>query len=415
MSAKAPYGWLKGSFPRGQVPELVAAVLSDRLGTPVEVGHIWPGRRNQAEDPLPEGQINPPWHAEQVASSLRRLAVRRGTAAAIPPPLTGEPLLSVAVDWLTADNSPVRSRATGTEVTPAMLRHLALRAAQLRQLDESHGGLVVADWSSHDLLWVTTLINDGAYDSTLGRRLYQAAAELALIAGWVFSDHCRHGAGQRALLVGLRAAKLAGDRQLGAYILSCIAYHLTWHGHASDALRLLRIASKGLGRAVGGRVPAVLATRRARAHAQLGEKSACTRALTEAAASLDGARDTSEPPWSRWVSQAVLVADAGRAHLELGNPEKAEQNLMSSLRQLDANQRRNHLLHSTSLAQARLMLGQVDGAVAAARQALALTSTVESGRARQRLESLRRSLTGYDSALARASVEQIREVTACRL
>ncbi|ROP34827.1 hypothetical protein EDD40_0031 [Saccharothrix texasensis] len=42
VSAKAPYHWLKGAYPRRGVPEAVVEVLSQHLDEPVDLGRIWP-------------------------------------------------------------------------------------------------------------------------------------------------------------------------------------------------------------------------------------------------------------------------------------------------------------------------------------------------------------------------------------
>ncbi|WP_433247764.1 hypothetical protein ACQPYK_47605 [Streptosporangium sp. CA-135522] len=44
VSPKAPYHWLRGAYPRRDIPHAVAEVLSERLGEPIDVGMIWPGR-----------------------------------------------------------------------------------------------------------------------------------------------------------------------------------------------------------------------------------------------------------------------------------------------------------------------------------------------------------------------------------
>jgi hypothetical protein len=42
VSAKAPYHWLRGSYPRKKIPEAVARILSEHLKEAVEIDAIWP-------------------------------------------------------------------------------------------------------------------------------------------------------------------------------------------------------------------------------------------------------------------------------------------------------------------------------------------------------------------------------------
>ncbi len=44
VSPKAPYHWLRGAFPRRDIPHAVAKVLSERLGETIDVSMIWPDR-----------------------------------------------------------------------------------------------------------------------------------------------------------------------------------------------------------------------------------------------------------------------------------------------------------------------------------------------------------------------------------
>ncbi|MFC4079729.1 hypothetical protein [Amycolatopsis samaneae] len=402
MSAKTPYGWLKGSFPRGQLPEFVAAILSRKIGRTIEVNQIWPGRGDRdtfgAHDPA-----ETPWTQEQVIRALRRLG--QG-ARGKPVHHTGGTLVSIAVDWLAADGQQARPRNQGTRVTPRLAGVLAPRLAQLRELERTQHGLLLADWNNHDLRWVAHLLDEGSYDTVTGRLLYTTAAELAHNVGWLLTDQGRYAEGQHYELTALRTAALARDRQLGAYVLSWLADHLTWYGRPQDALRLLAIARTGVEETASDALRALLAIRQALAHAQLGEESACDAAAAEAAATPAGA---GTPGWLRWFGPGVLLADTGRAWLKLGHFRRAEELLASGLARLGEHRRRERLLYSAWLAEARLAIGELDGAVELAHTALTLAETVDSVRARRCLETLRRSFAGYDTAQVRAVVDRIRE------
>lgn len=77
---------------------------------------------------------------------------------------------------------------------------------------------------------------------------------------------------------------------------------------------------------------------------------------------------------------------------------------------LKGSQPRNLLLHSASLAEARLARCELDGAAEATADALALTGNVTSQRAHTRLMSLRRRFLRYDSAVAREIVQRADEL-----
>ena len=235
-------------------------------------------------------------------------------------------------------------------------------------------------------------------------------ADLAeVLIGWLLIDLGYRGEGQQYLLAALREAARIGDRALGAYILSCLGYDLMWHGDARDALRVIGIARMGARDGATGAVGALMATRMARAYAHLGEDAKCRKAIEEAAQLISASAISASPDWCKWVTPAVLEADAGRAYLDLGNASQAEGQLSAGLGNLDRKQRRNRLLHHTSVAQARLALGQVDGAAHAVHAALSLKGSVESGRARYRLEDLMGRFAEYNAVSAREARDVIRQ------
>jgi tetratricopeptide (TPR) repeat protein len=408
ISPKAPYAWMKGAYPRGGLAESVAKILSSQLGLTVEIEQIWPRKDGEAPGQHGTAHVDLPWtegYNKQVLFDIGNLS-EASLSLDIPqlPPTT---LLSAAVDWLAAEDSRAGAHFHGEEIPPTAVDILADRIVDLRRLDDIPGTTMVANWSVHELEWAIRMAHESSYGQELGVRLYGKIAELAQLAGWLLADLGQHGRGQHYLLAGLRAATLSGDRSLGAYILSCISYHLTWQGNGRDALRLLRIADAGLDGDSVGAVRSLLATRRARAHAQLGDERACRSQLSEAAEAFSTGDRTARPSWTYWVTPAVLDADAGRALLELGKPDHARCKLAEGL---NDQQWRNHLLHCMSMAEACLELRQPEEAAELIRAALDRTPTLDSRRVRGRLRHIRSSLTAFDTPQARATLDQINSV-----
>ncbi|WP_189061541.1 hypothetical protein [Longimycelium tulufanense] len=411
ISPKAPYGWLKGAYPRGNVPDIVAEILSIQLHEDVTVNQVWPTRRS--------GQIDSP-HGALASTTGNERSSRLDTdhldtwmdesAPSETAPLPGAHLISAAVDWLTEPLPPPRPQPSGVELTSEALELIDNRIAQLRHLDDTQGGPLVLDWIRHDLRWVSGLLRNCSYDRFQAVRLHQHMAELAQLAGWLAADLGRHGNAQRYLLVGLRAASKAGDRQLGAHILSCLSYQAAWNGLGKDALRLVRLARKGVVDPLRGRLSALLATREARAHANLMDVAAFQRAAAEAAESYASAGSVVDPSWASWVVPAVLAADEGRSWLDMGQPQRAEPELVRGLTLFGDEQPRNRLLHTISLAEARLDLGELDGAAEAVHAALELTSHLSSKRVRDRLAKVHAALARLDSASSRAARTRIEDV-----
>ncbi|MGI5261481.1 hypothetical protein [Streptomyces angustmyceticus] len=385
ISSKAPYNWLKGACPRRRLPHIVATILSDHLGEPIGVAALWP-------EHFP-------------AASCRRLSAQRRPAKPLARPAAPDPL-ATSVDWLVTDDPPPPSRTRGEEIPDVAVGMLGDRIQQLRRLDDSCSSGLVLDWALQDLQWATKLAAACSYDAPTGLRLHRIIAELGQLCAWLTADQGRDELSSARFLTALGAARAAGDRPLAAYIISCMSYRALWAGRPEDALRLIRIARKGSAREDMGIGQALLATREARAHAGLGDEAGCRRALDEAAELSRTGRPSSDAPWAYWLTPGVMVADAGRAWLELGRPQEAESHLAQGIDMLRGSQPRNLLLHSTSLAEARLAHREVDGAAEAAAQALTLAENVTSQRAHTRLTALRQGFSRHDSAVAREIVQR---------
>jgi hypothetical protein len=398
ITLKTPYGWLKGSRPRGQLPGVVAAILSRHLGEQISARSLWP--QLASEETAQQGSR----HAAALVADICS-----NSSASRPVLIAGDTLIGSAVDWLTADEEEPQGQDVGKQVvSPEAVQVLRDRIGQLRRLDDSQGGPLVLEWVIQDLRWAAMLVQNGSYDAPTGVSLHGILAELAQLAGWLASDQGRSGLGQRFFLAGLHAAHTGGDSALGANIVSCLSYQAMWAGNQQEALRLIRLARKGAGNRQPGRIRALLATRQARAHALLQDDTACAKALDEAAAAYDARSGSDDPSWAYWVTSAVLAADAGRAWLELSRPDRAAENLVRGLQLFGETQPRNRMLHNASLAEARLASGDLDGAVVAAHDALTLAEQLTSGRAYVRLQAMQSGFARIDSPLSREVVGRTR-------
>jgi len=291
-----------------------------------------------------------------------------------------------------------------------MLDALDVRVGDLRRMDDTRGGTVVLDWAGHDLQWACELVRRGAYDHDNGVRLHSILAELAQLAGWLALDAGRHGEAHRYWILGLHAAQTADDRQIGANIVSCLSYQAVWTNRGQDALSLIKVARRAVRGVASGALQALLATRQARAHAVLHDRYGCDQALEAAAAHILTADPDDDPPWSYWVTPAVLAGDAGRAWLDLGDPQRAEASLVKGLNLFGDAQPRNRMLHHSSLAEARLARGELPGAAEAAHAALNLASTMRSRRGLDRLLSLQATFSQERAVVAGEVADRIRSV-----
>ncbi|MEU9608311.1 hypothetical protein [Streptomyces sp. NPDC048057] len=404
ISAKAPYNWLKGACPRHVLPRVVSDILTERLGEPVPLHALWPDKFPAPPPGLDEYRKSDALAGPPPPGSARQRTPPSSITAADHDPVT------MALDWLLNRDAPPTAQLRGEGIDAVLLDLISERIAQFRRLDDDRGGRMLLDWAAQDLRWTVRLVGACSYDQDTGVRLHRLVAELGQIVGWMAVDLGDETHGRLYLLQALKSARSAGDRALAAHIISCLSYQAAWHGRGEEALRLIQIARQGTADQSPSPGQALLASRQARAHACLGDLAGCERALDETAAIREAMGDADGPagerePWAYWVTPAVLVGDAGRARLEAGRPAQAVRDLTHGLELFDESQPRNRLLHHASLAQARLSLGQCDGAAQAAEAALHLAVQVPSARCHARLAELRSLFQRHDASRARRFVQ----------
>ena len=409
ITQKAPYGWLKGSTPRGRLPQFVALALSRALGETISPAALFPDARGGAVAVAAHHGLDLPWTSEGALCCAALLSAPTGNALLA---ASGPMLVACAVDWLTVPDPEAPTRLSGTPLDPEFVYVLAERIIQLRRLDDTQSSPLVLDLVVHDLHLAADLATSSSYDRQTGTALFGVLAELAQLAGWVSIDLDKKAQGQRFLLAALHFAHASGDRDFAANILSCLGYQTLWTGDGASAVRLIRLARQGTLHTAHPLVAALLASREGRAHAIQGELAACARALDEATASFTALdpHTAPTPTWAYWINEGVLAADAGRAWLEANDPGRSAKLLSRGLELLGSDQPRNRLLHGISLAHAHLRVGNLDDAVMAGEAALDVARIHGSIRVRSRLDQLRGELTAQPSSDARRLADHIADL-----
>lgn len=384
------------------VPELTAQLaMADLHGIPAEAVHTlgWPDWLLLALDN--RSVVDLPWTQAGMLHALADTARggpmdRRAFLIA-----TGATLTGAADHWLASLGQPSPAEAGGRlTVTPAMVDHLEQRLDHLRRLDDTLGGGSLRTLAAEELKLATSLLDDARYTSAVGTRLHSAVAEGARLCGWLSFDSGHHASAQRYYLTALRAAAVADDHATGANTLAFMAIQTYSTGNPADAVDLVEVAQRALGRGSTPRVRAMLHARIARAHAKTGRTKDCVRALNAAYdAHAHGPHDD-DPAWCYWFSTGELENLSGSCALDLGDPARA-------MHHFDAAQaaaydqdgyHRDHALYLTRTAEAHLAQGDIEHACASASQAVTLLGGVASARSSSTLDSFRDKLTPYRDA-----------------
>jgi transcriptional regulator with XRE-family HTH domain len=275
----------------------------------------------------------------------------------------GVPLDPVRVthEWLL--NQPLTDRLhAGRRIGADTVRALEDRVVELRHLDDTVGSRHLLPVVRAELDAAAQLSRDGVYPDRLGIRLLTAVAELSQLAGWIASDagHYRHA--QQLYLSGVTAAQDAGDRALGAQLLSSLAYQITNIGSREDGLLIARSAVTAATDATPV-VRALLLERLAWAAARCHDIDTTRRTLD----AVDDAYEQrspgiAEPEWVYWLDRNEIDVMAARCHIQLGTPDTAEPLLRRALAGYDHSHARETALYQTWLAEGHARTGNLDAA-----------------------------------------------------
>ena len=345
----------------------------------------------------------PVWNAQVTLRAAQELTEesamdRRGFLV-----MVGAALGATASTWSMSMAAPGK---VGVAPPPVSLDRLAARLADLRALDDELGGSALRDLAVAELRWLADL----ARQRTTDQPLLRLVGEAARLCGWLHLDADQHAVAQGYYVTALRCSADAGDTLLGANILAGMAFQATLTGHTGEALSLIDAAEQRTGRAASPKLRALLATRRARAHARAGDERACGVALVCAERHLDrAAPDYEEPEWLYFFDEAELAAQAGACWTDLHRPTRAQPLLDAALGGIGAQFVRDRSIYQVRSAQARFDGDDVDRACEELAGAAALAASTGSVRAMSTVREARRGWDGratepamraFDDALA---------------
>lgn len=227
--------WLQGQQPRGGTPELIAAVLCERLArplSPADLGFLPDQQRPVVGRALVYG--------DDVAETLHTLAelgstdISRRTLLGAVPFVAGA-LTNPQREWLlwllentgsgegACDPGGVRSGPAVDVSGPVEQVHAMI--GMFDEMDNHYGGGGVRTSIVHYLSTeiIPMLQQRGVAPAPL-RELFAAAARLAAMAGWSSYDAGEYGLAQRYMIQGLRLCAEGRDRVLGGQILAGLSH-----------------------------------------------------------------------------------------------------------------------------------------------------------------------------------------------
>jgi hypothetical protein len=329
--------WLDGENPREPIPRILSELFSERFGCVVAVEDL--GLRAPHLPPSASG-VDLPWTGPQTVAMISEFSrsdlmlARRGFLGTSLGLAAGPSLVEPLQRWLVPTPATPPSPLVPPQAPPPTAAGERPRRLSAPELDLLESTIVMfRTWDAQcggglrrkavvgQLHEVTDLLQEPQPEA-VRTRLFRIAAELAELAGWMSYDAGLQPTAQKYFVLALHAAKEAGDKPLGSFVLSSMGRQMIHLGRPEDALELIHLAQYGSRDCAGPRTQSMLYAMEARAYANMGQPVKCKRAVRMAEESFADATAAPgaagpEPDWIRFFTEAELSGENAHSFRDL--------------------------------------------------------------------------------------------------
>ncbi|MBA4864993.1 hypothetical protein H1V43_27300 [Streptomyces sp. PSKA54] len=400
--------WLDGENPREPIPRILSELFSERFGCVVAVEDL--GLRTAHQSPSVSG-VDLPWTGPGTVALISEFSrsdlmlARRGFLGTSLALSAGPALIEPLQRWLVP--APGMQQGEPEPLSPSTARRgnrlsgpeldlLESTTVMFRQWDAQCGGGLRRKAVVGQLHEVTDLLQEPQPAAT-NKRLFKVAAELAELAGWMSYDVGLQPTAQKYFVLALHAAKEAGDKPFGSFVLSSMSRQMIHLGRPEDALELIHLAQYGSRDCASPRTQAMLYAMEARAYANMGQPGKCKRAVRMAEDTFADAEefDEPEPDWIRFFSEAELNGENAHSYRDLAyvagrSPAYASlaEPVMAKAVELfgeDAEHQRSYALNLVGMATVHLLRREPEQSAVLAEKAMTIAKKVRSERVNTRI------------------------------
>ncbi|MEK9518204.1 Tat pathway signal protein [Streptomyces venezuelae] len=386
--------WVGGTRPEPRAASILCETLSRRLGRIVTPAHIGLVPHAGADEVRSAWDIDT---ATALADFGDGMTMDRRTAlSATAYSVAGAALPPTA--WWDQTRDSARTRKPRTHMTVTAGHVAAIQEAtrfysgQDQRLGGGAGRTALAFYLQTD---VATYLAGRFPSERIRCDLITAAAELVYLAGWTSFDTGEHGVAQKQFGVALRMAAEADAPALAGHILRAAAHQAVDLHHPRRALELAEgsLAERRYKLATP-RERALLGVVHARALAVNGQKKEALAALTRASTDLAAADPgIEEPDRVAFFAEASLSHEMACTLRDLGDLKGAEAAFRRSVRTRALPYARTHAVTLGYLGDVQVRQGHLDDACQTWTRALDAMAGIRSGRARDTVVQMRRSLS----------------------
>lgn len=288
--------------------------------------------------------------------------------------------------------------ASQTRLSSADVVRLRAPLDHLVRSADTCGAAMLAPRAAEHATACQNMLRNAVVSERVERAMYVLIGDYWAAAGWFALDSGDPLSAQRYLDAGLRAAGIARDGSLQAYVWSVTEKCVRLRGDYGQALA---VARTGLASATARRDPRVRGAFHALTAMNLsrrGEAGQAQRSLGRAFDALDSV--TTAEPAGRWsfASPGFVAASGASVSLTLGQLQHAERYGNQALETTHTSHTRNYALRRLSLARIYLEMRELDAACAHASSVLALAQELHSRHLVNRLEYMHKLLDKWHTA-----------------
>jgi tetratricopeptide (TPR) repeat protein len=359
--------------------DAVNAVVEDLTGTPGRASDRWVRM-------LVDGSIRWPRHHYRQALEIVLKA-----------PIN-ELGFQGSVGATSADHVVPLASASQTRLSVADVVRLGKPLGCLVRSADSCGAATLAPQAARHATLCQDMLRHAVVSERVERATYVLIGDYWAAAGWFALDSGDLSLAQRHLDAGLRAAGIAREGSLQAYVWSVTEKCARVRGDYGQALAVARAGLASTTARRDSRVRGVFHALTAINLSRRGEAGQALRSLGRACDVLGGVATAG--PVERWsfVGPGFVAAIGASVSLALGQLQQAERYGQQALDATRTNQTRNYALRRLSLARIYLEMRDLDAACAHARSVLTLGQQLRSHHLANRLEHMHKLLNRWHTA-----------------